>query len=135
MPSRSAMFDEDLGRAAEDGRVAVDRGVARQHPDVVGAEVAAEREELLADERLDGRRVEAALALAQRKKVHRERHERLAAARRRREDHVLPRQELEDGLLLRGVELEAELAHVTQEEIEELVRRGPGPGGTRSPST
>ena len=55
---------EDLGRAADDGGVAVDRGVAGEHPHVLGPEVAAEREELLAHQGLDGRRVEAALALA-----------------------------------------------------------------------
>jgi hypothetical protein len=53
-PSRSAMFDEDLGGAAHDGRVAVDRASPVIIPTLSGPKSRAEREELLADERLDG---------------------------------------------------------------------------------
>ena len=50
---------EHLGGAADDRGVRVDRRVAGQHPDVVGAEDLAQREELLAHQRLDRRGVEA----------------------------------------------------------------------------
>ena len=59
---------EDLGGAAEDRRVAVDAGVAGEQADVLRAELAAQREELLVDQRLDragvdGRACPAASAL------------------------------------------------------------------------
>lgn len=53
---------QDLRRAADHRRVTVDAGVARHHPDVLGAEDLAEGEELLADQGLDGCRVEGAAA-------------------------------------------------------------------------
>jgi hypothetical protein len=46
---------QDLGGAADDGGVGVDRGVAGHHSDVVGAEDVAQREELLAHQGLDRR--------------------------------------------------------------------------------
>ena len=52
---------EDFGGAAEDGSLGVDARVARHHADVFGAEVAAEGEELLVDERLDGARIDGPL--------------------------------------------------------------------------
>ena len=60
---------QDLGGAADDRRVGVDRGVTGQHPDVLGTEDLAELEELLADQRLDRRRVVGDLVLGQRRRV------------------------------------------------------------------
>jgi hypothetical protein len=81
---------EDLGGAADDRGVMVDAGVAGQHADVLGAEVPAQREELLADEGLDRAGVERAAAAAHRAlEVHRHGHQRLAGAGRRVEDDVL----------------------------------------------
>jgi hypothetical protein len=93
---------EHLGGAADHRRARVDARVAGQHADAVGAELVAEREELLGDERLHRRAVERALARAQRAEVQRERDERLARAGRRREHDVAVREQLEDRLLLLG---------------------------------
>jgi hypothetical protein len=60
------LVGQDLRGAADDRRLAVDGGVAGHHPDVLGAELRAQREELLAHQRLDRRGVEAAPALRQR---------------------------------------------------------------------
>ena len=60
---------EDLGRAADDGRVGVHARVARDHAHVFGRELPREREELLVHEGLDRRRVEAALALGHRDEI------------------------------------------------------------------
>ena len=82
---------QDLRGAAHDVRVAVDGRVPGDEADAVGAEVAAEGKELLADEGLDRRRVIAPLALARRIEVQRQRNERFSAPRRRREDDVVAR--------------------------------------------
>jgi hypothetical protein len=54
---RRAFAQRDIGQnfggAAEDRRVAIDRGVARAEADVVRAELAAERHPFLVDQRLD----------------------------------------------------------------------------------
>ena len=73
---------EDLGRAADDRGVGVDRRVAGDHADVVGAELLAEGEELLGDERLDRRGVEADAVLGERGEVGRGGDERLPRAGR-----------------------------------------------------
>ena len=56
---------QDLGGAADDRRLGVDRGVTGHHPDVGRAEDLDQREELLADQGLDGRGVVAALAVGE----------------------------------------------------------------------
>src|ERR1035437_4832831 len=58
-----------LGRAANDRRLAVDRGIAGQHPYVDGAEDIAQGEELLGHQGLDRGRVERPLALGKRREV------------------------------------------------------------------
>ena len=60
---------DDLGRRADDGGVGVDGGVAGEHADVLGPEHLAQREELLAHERLDGRGVVTALTAGHRGEV------------------------------------------------------------------
>ena len=114
---------EHLGGRADDRRVAIDRGVAGHEADVVGAERADQREELLVGERLDGARVERALASHERVEVRGLRHERLAGAGRSVEDHVRAFEQLEDRLLLRGVELELPLGHGRQERVQDLAAR------------
>ena len=110
---------EDLLRAADDRGVRVDGSVAGDHPHAIGSELAAQREELLAHERLDRGRVHAALAVGQGSEVRCGGHERLTRTRRRVEDHVVAEDDLEDRLLLRRVELEAELGGVVGEPGED----------------
>jgi len=69
---------ENFGRAAENARFAVDARVAGQHPDVLGTQLPAQREELLARERLDRARVKRHLPFAGRLEVEAESDERLA---------------------------------------------------------
>src|SRR5690606_23581982 len=83
----------------------------------------------LADERLDRRRVVTPLPLGERLELECLRDEALAGAGRRREDHVLPLEELEEGLLLRWIGLEARRVEIRKEPVEErglvhLGRRG-----------
>src|SRR6185295_14522373 len=87
--------------------------------DAIGAELFAQREELLRDERLHGRAVERPLARAQRAEVQRERHERLARSRRRREHDVAALEQLEDRLLLLGIEREPLLRDEDDEGVED----------------
>ena len=113
---------EDLGRAADDRRRPVDAGIAGEHAHVLRAQLLAQREELLAGERLQRRRVERSAPLAQRLPVQRQRDQRLARAGRRRQHHVLARPRLEDRLLLRGIEREPGVLHPGDETIESLHR-------------
>jgi len=96
---------QHLGGAADDGRGAVDAGVAGHHADALGAEGARQGEELLVDQRLDGAGVVGRLALGQRLEVQRLGHQRLARAGRRVEQDVLARGQLEQGLLLGWIQL------------------------------
>ena len=114
---------EDLGGGADDRRVAVDRRVARHEPDVLGAEHAHQREELLVRERLDGARVEGSLAAHERVVVRRLGHQRLARPRWGVEDHVGAVEQLEDRLFLRGVELEASRRDRGQERVQDHAAR------------
>ena len=95
---------EDFGGAAEDGRVAVDRGVAGAQADVVRAELAAQRQPLLVDQRLDGAGVNRALALGDGLEMQRRGHQRFARAGGRVEDDVLLLEQLQDGRFLRRIE-------------------------------
>ena len=120
---------QDLGRRADDGGAGVDRRVAGEHPDVLGAEDLDEGEELLADEGLDGGGVPAAPAVGDGLGVGGDGDERLARAGRRREDDVRAAGEGEDGLLLGGVEREAALTGPVEEDVEGTVRAGAGVAG------
>ena len=128
---------EDLGGAADDRRLGVDRGVAGHHADVGRAEDLAEREELLADQGLDGRGVVAALAVGERGEVRAGRDQGLARAGRGGQDHVRPHDDLDQRLFLVRVEGEAALLRPVREGAEDgiRVRRGVvGGGGSRSVS-
>ena len=112
------LIGEDLGRAADDRCVGVDRSIAGDHPDVVRAEVPTQCEELFADERLDRRGVVAAPARCERGEVRGGRDERLARPRRRVDDHVVAEEEFEHGFLLSRVHLDADLVGVRREAVE-----------------
>jgi hypothetical protein len=112
---------EDLRRAADDRCVPVDAGVAGHHAHVLGPERLAQLEELLADQRLDGGRVERAATVGHGLPVRGQRDQRLARPGGRVEDDALAVEELEDGLLLRGVERQPTLRAVGQEPVEQAL--------------
>ena len=114
---------EDFGRAAEDRRAVVDRGVARGQPDVLRAELPAEREPLLVDQRLDRAGVDGAPPLRERLELERRGDERFTRAGGRVEDDVLLLEQLQDGGFLRGVEFEGTAGDVFEEPTEEEVVR------------
>ena len=115
---------QDLGRAADDRGLRVDRRVAGDHADQVGAEVPPQGEELLRHQRLDRGGVDAALAAGQGGEVGRGGHERLARPGRRVEDHVVAVEDLEDRLLLGRVQLDADRGHEVDEPVEEQIGVG-----------
>ncbi len=117
---------QDFRRAAQDWRVAIHRGVAGGQPDQLRAELSAERHPLLVDERLDRTGVDGARAARDRREQHGRRHQRLAGPGGRVQDDVLSVEQLEDGLLLRGVEGEALVTDVVQEPPEQHVARRVG---------
>ena len=92
-------------------------------PDVLGAELAAERQQLLVDERLDRAGVDRALPARERVEMQRRRDQRLAGAGRRVQDDVLAVEQLEDRLFLRRVEGEAPAGGVLEEAVEQHVAR------------
>ena len=111
---------QHLRGAADDGRVRVDAGVAGEHSDVRRAEIVAQVEELLAGQRLDGRRVERPLTLAHRLEVEAEGHQRLARTRGRSQHHVAIGHQLEERLFLVREGLEPEVAHPVEETTQDL---------------
>ena len=112
---------QHLGRAADDGSVRIDAGVTGQHAHVVGAEVRAQGEELFACQRLDRRGVEAPPSLAEAAEMEAEGDQRLARSGGGVEHHVAVGHQLEQGLLLRGVELEAGVRRPPEKEVEDLI--------------
>ena len=97
---------EDLGGADDHGGIAVDGGVAGDHADVVGPERCDHLEELLAHQRLDGRRVDRTLSLGD----HRERtgkgDHRLPGSGGRGEHDIVATEDRDDRFLLVRIELE-----------------------------
>ena len=112
---------QDLGGAADDGRVGVDRGVTGDHAHVVGAEGLAQLEELLGHQRLDRRGVEAALTAGDGCEVCAVGHQGLARTGGSGEHHVMVGEQLEDGLLLRRVQLDSIGRDPRKEPVEEVV--------------
>ena len=109
---------QDLGRAAHHGRARVDVRVARDHAHVLAPEDVHEVEELLADERLDGRGVVRAPSRGHGHEAQAQRHERLARAGGRAQDHVVAHHERHEGLLLMGPELDAARGRPAEEAVE-----------------
>ncbi len=112
---------QDLGGAGDDRRAAVDRRVAGEHADVLGAEDRAQGEELLADERLDRGRVVRDLVGGHGREVRGDRDHRLAAAGRRGEDHVVAAEQLDRRFLLVRIQLQALLLAPRHERLVEGV--------------
>ena len=98
---------EHLGGADEHRGLAIDGGVARDHPDVASAEGIAEREELLVDQRLDRTGVDGDQPATHGLEVKERGHQRLPRAGRRRQHQVPAREQLEQRFLLVRVESEA----------------------------
>ena len=115
---------ENLGRAAENGRVVVHRAVAGAEAHVVRAELAAEREEFFIHQRLDGAGVEGTLALRDGFEMEGRGDERFAGARGRVQDDVFVLEDLEDGRLLRGVEFQAAALDVVKEATQQHIVAG-----------
>jgi hypothetical protein len=112
---------QDLRRAAEDGRIAIDGGIPGGQAHVLRPQLAAEGHPLLVDERLDRRGVDGPAVVGQRREVQRGGHQRLARARRRVQDDVLALEQLEDRLLLGRIELQPLAGDVVEEAAEQLV--------------
>ena len=83
------VLGKDLGGAADDGRIAVDHHVARDHAHVVLAEKVDQVEELLADQRFYGCRVVGAAVRAVCYEEHAHGHHALARAGGGAQDHVV----------------------------------------------
>ena len=103
-PLAQRLICQDLSRAADDGRIGVERHIAGHHADVVRAEQGHEIKELLRHQGLQRRCVVGAAPVCHRREVRGERDHRLARPRGGRSDHVVARQDLDQGLLLVGVE-------------------------------
>lgn len=132
-PSAQRDVGQHLGRAGDDRRFAVDRGVAGQHADVGRAENLAEGEELFADQCLDRGGVKAAARFrggsSQRCEQRARGHQRLARTGRRRQDDVGAADQLDQRLLLRRIQHGAVLLGPGGERREQLVGVGAEPFG------
>ena len=115
---------EDLGGAADDGRVVVDGGVAGDHADVFRAEHVAEGEEFLVGERLDRDGVVRAAALAEGLELEGEGYQRFSGAGGGVEDDIVAGEEFEDGFLLVVVGCRVGGSQVFEENVEDVVRCG-----------
>ena len=99
--------------------------VARDHAHVLAPEDVHQVEELLAHERLDGRRVVRSAPGRHRHEAQPQGHERLAGARRSAQHHVVAHHERHEGLFLMRPELDAALGRPREEAVERLVGRRP----------
>ena len=140
---------QDLRGAADDGCAGVHRRVAGHHPDPLGAERLDEGEELLAHQRLQRGGVEGAGPGGQRRGVRPGRHQRLARPGGGGEHDVGAGDDLDERLLLRGVQLDAARGHPRRERLVDAVgvvgargrqqvgelggRGGGGGGGSHGP--
>ena len=122
------LVGQDLGRAADDGRLRVDGRVAGDHADVLLAEELDEVEELLADQGLDGGGVVGAAVGAHAHEGEAEGDHRLTGAGRGAQDQVVAGSEVEKRLLLVGPQLDAARLDPAEEELERLVGRDVGVG-------
>ena len=115
---------ENLGRAANHGRIDVDMHVAGDHAHIVAAKQFDQVEEFLAHKRLDGRRVIGALAEAHSHEMHAERHERFARTGRRAQNHVIAHHDVHESFLLVRPQLNAARLTPLHERHERLFGRG-----------
>ena len=112
---------KDLGGAADDGSAGVHRSVAGNHANGVGAEVFAQRKELLADECLNRCGVETAPSTSKTSEMGSGRNKRLTRTCGGRQDHIVASEKFEDRFLLRRVWLDASRLQVVEETFEDLV--------------
>ena len=98
---------QDLSSAAQDRGIAVHRGITGAQANVVGAELAAQAEPLLVDERLDRAGIDRALPLCNRLEMPCRGNQRFARTGGRVQDDILLLEQLQDGRLLRGIEPQA----------------------------
>ncbi len=112
---------QNLGGAADYGRLTIDRRISGHHPHPLRPQHSAQVEELLAHQSLDRCGVERTLPERDRPEVGGQRHQRLPRTGRRVEDHVVADEELHDRLFLSGVELEPLVAGVLQEPCQQRV--------------
>jgi len=124
LPLAQREVGQDLGGAADDRRVGVDARVAGEHADVGGAELLAQREELLRHEGLDRRGVEADLVAGQRREVRAGGHQALAGAGGGTEDDVRAREDLDERFLLVRVQRETAPFRPFGESVEEGIGFG-----------
>ncbi len=121
---------QHLGGTRDDRRVRVDRGIASQHADIGRPEHLAQSEELLADQCLDRCGVKAAALLLGRSSQRRVQrpggHQRLARPGRRCQYDVGAADQLDQGLLLGGVQRGAALLCPRGEGAEQPVGVGAG---------
>ena len=117
---------QDLRGATDDRRPGIDAAVTGDHADHVGTERAAQLEELLRHQRLDRRRVDAALVAGERHEVSGDRHQRLPRSGRGVEDHVVAGDQLERGLLLGRVHLDRLIGDVRGESVQQGALVGGG---------
>ena len=117
---------QDLGRAADDRRVRVHRGVPGDHADQVGAEVIHPGEELLADQRLDRGGVVDPAAGGQCRHVCGGGDQRFARTGRGGDDRVRAGEGGQQRVRLMGIERHASLLRPSLEGRVQGVRPGPG---------
>ena len=115
---------ENLGGADDHGCIAVDGGVAGDHADVVGAEGGDHLEELLAHQRLDGRRVDRTLSLGDHCERTGKRDHRLPGSGGRGEHDIVATEDRDDRFLLVRVELKATTLHPFEEGEQQGVGGG-----------
>ena len=112
---------QDFRRAAKNGRVAVDGGVARAEADVFRSELAAEGEPFLVDQGLDRAGINRAPALGQSLELHGRRHERFPRAGGRIQDDVFLLEQLQDGGFLGGIELQSPALRVFEKASQQHI--------------
>jgi len=120
-PFAQGEVGQNLRRAAQDRRVAIDRGIARAQADIVRPELAAQPQPFLVHQRLDGTGINGAFAPRDGLEMHRRRHQRFARPGGRVENHVLLLEQLQDGRLLRRVKLQPPGFGVFQKAPEQRV--------------
>ena len=118
---------QDLGRAADDGGIGVDRAVAGDHAHVLAAEDAHQLEELLAHQGLDRGGVVGAAVGVDAHEAQAHGHERLAAPGGSAQNHVVAGGQVHKGVLLVGPQLYAARGAPFQEQVEGIAGVDVGP--------
>lgn len=114
---------QDLGRAADDGRISVDRAIAGDHADLLWPELTAKLEEFLVHQGLDWTRIDGSLPHGERVEMQSHGDETFPRSRRRVQDDVLAFDQSQDRFFLSGVELEVFFIQVIEKAVEHEVVR------------